>query len=298
MKWQIPAKTFLVGEYAALAGGSAILLTTTPCFEMTLVSGNVNQGLHPDSPAGQWWASHRIPDYCLHWFDPYEGRGGLGASSAQFIGAYLATCHLLNVKASRQVLMDAYYQSSWRGEGLKPSGYDVIAQTRHRCVFINRQKDCMEAYEWPFSDIVFLLVHSGQKLATHYHLQNASLPVSTAELSAIVDQAKTAFVETNSKKLVQAVNDYQQALDARHLVAQHSLSHINVLKSNHNILAAKGCGALGADVLLLIMPTDSLLQQQDDLSAEGWVVLASSHEVYSGKPLLKNNPSKTLEILP
>ena len=29
MKWQIPAKTFLLGEYAALAEASAILLTTT-----------------------------------------------------------------------------------------------------------------------------------------------------------------------------------------------------------------------------------------------------------------------------
>ena len=38
MKWRIPAKTFLLGEYAAVAGESAIVLTTSPCFELSLAN--------------------------------------------------------------------------------------------------------------------------------------------------------------------------------------------------------------------------------------------------------------------
>ena len=51
--WSIPAKTFLVGEYAALKEQSAILLTTTPCFELRLTSQPGLHGIHPQSPAGR-----------------------------------------------------------------------------------------------------------------------------------------------------------------------------------------------------------------------------------------------------
>ena len=49
--WTIPAKTFLMGEYAALAGESALLLTTTPHFELSLTDNPGLHGIHPDSPA-------------------------------------------------------------------------------------------------------------------------------------------------------------------------------------------------------------------------------------------------------
>nr|WP_256594408.1 hypothetical protein [Legionella pneumophila] len=55
MKWQIPAKTFLLGEYAAIAGEPAILLTTSPCFTLTLTENAKLEGIHPESPAGLWW---------------------------------------------------------------------------------------------------------------------------------------------------------------------------------------------------------------------------------------------------
>lgn len=55
MKWRIPTKTFLLGEYAALADLGAILLTTPPCFELTLTETPGLDGIHPDSPAGRWW---------------------------------------------------------------------------------------------------------------------------------------------------------------------------------------------------------------------------------------------------
>lgn len=298
MKWLIPAKTFLVGEYAAVLGGPALVLTTTPCFEVTLVDGNHHEGIHPDSPAGQWWASHRIPDKGLMWRDPYEGKGGLGASSAQFLGTYLASCHLLHIKPSHKVLLDAYYQSSWRGEGLRPSAYDLLAQSQHRCVYVNRKLGIMQSYDWVFDDIAFLLVHSGQKLMTHYHLQRISLPDSMHELSVVAESARTAFEQGCSDQLIAAVDAYQQHLTARGLVAQHSLEHLQALKLKKNILTAKGCGAMGADVLLLIVAKDSLANVSQDLVVDGWNVLASSHDIYTGSELLQNNTGKILEILP
>lgn len=298
MKWRIPAKTFLLGEYAAVAEGSAILLTTAPCFELSFTDDNLMQGIHPESPAGQWWLHHRMPMQGLLWHDPYEGKGGLGASSAQFIGAYLASCNLLHINPSRKALLDAYYQSAWRGEGLRPSGYDVLAQIQNRCVYINRQNNITQSYDWVFKDVSFLLLHSGQKLATHYHLQRVTLPDSLNELSAITEQAKRAFEQENSAELIIAINHYQQQLESRNLIAPHSLRHIQAFKMQPDVLAAKGCGALGADVLLLIVPNASLQAKIVSLRSEGWTILATSDDLYTGRALMKNKRQKTLEILP
>lgn len=298
MKWRIPAKTFLLGEYVAVASGPAIVLTTSPCFELSFAEDDRVEGIHPESPAGQWWAHHRIPSQGLIWHDPYQGKGGLGASSAQFLSVYLASCRLLHVTPNHKALLDAYYQCAWRGEGLKPSGYDVLAQTQNRCVYINRQTREMKTYEWAFKDISFLLLHSGQKLATHYHLQTMSLPKAIDELTTTVDLAQAAFEQRNSDALVKAVNTYQQQLTNLRLVAPHSLEHIQMFNSQPEVLAAKGCGALGADVLLLIVPTNNLKAKVKNLRSEGWTVLATSDNLYAGRSLMKNKPHKTLEILP
>ncbi|KTD25609.1 MULTISPECIES: mevalonate kinase [Legionella] len=298
MKWRIPAKTFLLGEYAAVAGGPAILLTTSPCFELSLTNDNRIQGIHPDSPAGLWWAHHRLPAQGVVWCDPYQGKGGLGASSAQFLGAYLASCRSLHIEPSHRALLDAYYQCAWRGDGLKPSGYDVLAQSQNRCVYINREQKTIQSYDWLFKDISFLLLHSGQKLATHYHLRSMSLPPKMNQLSATVELAQAAFEQANSEELVKAVNTYQQQLADLHLVAPHSLEYIEIFRSQPEVLAAKGCGALGADVLLLIVPSNYLKLKAKSLAVEGWTILATSENLYTGRALMKNKPYKTLEILP
>src|SRR4051812_39210067 len=106
MKWQIPAKTFLIGEYAALVGHSAILLTTTPCFELSLEPSEKNF-IHPESPAGLWLKKQEA-NIKLTWKDPYQGQGGLGASSAQFLSCYLATCYLQNKTVELEQLLQAY----------------------------------------------------------------------------------------------------------------------------------------------------------------------------------------------
>ncbi|MFA5959547.1 MAG: hypothetical protein WC785_03450 [Tatlockia sp.] len=297
MKWFIPAKTFLVGEYAAVAGEPAILLTTSPCFELSFTENNTMQGIHPDSPAGQWWSHHRIDSCGLHWEDPYQGLGGLGASSAQFLGAYLASCHALQVTPDYSALLDAYYQCAWNGEGLKPSGYDMISQSQNRCVYIHKEQKKVECYDWVFKDIAFLLVHSGQKLATHYHLRRAALP-PLAQLVATVQQARRAFLRINSEKLICAINQYQKQLEAFSLVAPHTIRYVNDFRRSKDILAAKGCGALGSDVLLLIVPGTCLSEKMESLGREGWTVLATSDNLYRDCPVMKNKPHKTLEILP
>lgn len=279
MKWLIPAKTFLLGEYAALAEQSAILLTTTPCFEVTLTKQQESTGIHPESPAGLWWQAERDSDHNLSFADPYSGRGGLGASSAQFLGSYLASCQLHDKSPQLNAMLHAYYQSAWNGTGLKPSGYDVIAQSQQGCVFINKQKKIIQSYPWPFHDLSFLLLHTGKKLATHHHLQETALPFQIDELSALVDIAKQAFDEANSQKLIQAINSYHQNLMKLDLVAPHSMELIASLRNCPEVLAIKGCGALGSDVLLLISSRQDAAVLKEKLLKQNWSLLATEENL-------------------
>lgn len=295
MKWHIPAKTFLLGEYAALTGAPAIVLTTTPCFELSLTNQGLLEGIHPESPAGRWWSQHSLAPAGLKWFDPYEGIGGLGASSAQFLAVYNATS--TSITADMSAMLDAYYQVSWQGEGLKPSGYDVLAQAQHQAVYINRQNNQIEVYPWVFDDLAFLLLHSGKKLATHEHLQTTILPESMERLSSIVEQAKIAFQTANSQQLIQAINHYYAELKVLNLVADNTLTAIDKFCEEKNILAAKGCGALGADVFLLVVPAEDLDFQVNRLKKADWTVLATSRQLYAGDPLMKKKLHKPLELL-
>ena len=280
MKWSIPAKTFLLGEYAAITGAPAIVLTTSPCFELTLSEKAGLHGIHPASPAGRWWMEHGDATTGLSWHDPYQGCGGMGASSAQFLGAYLAGMHIKKKSVNQHDMLDAYLQSASIGEGLPPSGYDVLAQSLQACVYIDRQKAFCTTYSWPFEDVAFLLLHTGQKLATHDHLKIISLPSQMSELVSIVELGKNAFEQADSSLLVDAVNAYHQRLAHMNLVAKHSMEHIACFREQTDVLAVKGCGAMGSDVLLLLVPTKRQFAVCQRLSVMGWKILATTADLY------------------
>ncbi|STX52493.1 mevalonate kinase [Legionella busanensis] len=292
MKWQIPAKTFLVGEYAALIDAPAILLTTEPNFELT-IKESVSSLIHSNSPAGRFWCEQGRSLNQLDWVDPYHGRGGLGASSAQFIGAYLADCYLKDELPKGENLLKAYYQYAWHGQGVKPSGYDVIAQSQHGCVYIDNSNKTISCFDWIFKDIAFILLHTGNKLATHAHLESAALLPGFENLKPIVKQAGNAFKEGDSEKLINAIDAYQRALTELNLVAPTTLELLKQFKTNNNFLAAKGCGALGMDILLLIVSSHKLKNIVDNLRKEKWLVLATSQDLFQGKKLLELHQIKT-----
>ena len=279
MKWTIPAKTFLLGEYAALEGASALLVTTSPFFELTLSPSQLAPTIHPHSPAGLWWSKHQINDYNLSFVDPYQGCGGLGASSAQFIGAYLASCYLQENTPTLKNMLEAYYQCAWNGQGHRPSGYDVIAQTQSGCVFINKQQEQLHSYDWSFHDLSFVLIHTGTKLATHHHLQEATLTLPVDELSAIVDKAKEALEQNNSSLFIESINNYHHQLVNLNLLAKHSLTFIQELRNYPEVLAIKGCGALGADIILIISLKTQIASLKKKLHSLNKRILASEADL-------------------
>ncbi len=286
MKWCMPAKTFMIGEYAAIAGAPAFVLTTSPCFELALCEQPGLHGIHPDSPAGQWWQTQNNNDVGLQWFDPYQGRGGLGASSAQFVGVFFAHHYLQHTVVESTELLNAYFQSAWHGIGARPSGYDVLAQMSHGCVYVDPLTS--QPRTWPFSDLSFLLLHTGQKLATHHHLQALTLPQQLNRLTQLVDEATLAFETADSYRLVATINAYHQQLAQMNLVATHTLNCIDDLKKQDDVLAIKGCGAMGADVLFVLTPTDRVQRLSQHLNDLGFNILATLNDLHTSS--LQNNP--------
>ena len=279
MTWMIPAKTFLLGEYAALRGGPAIILTTTPCFEVGLSREHTKPAIHPDSPAGLFWAKAGAAiDSELTWHDPYQGIGGLGASSAQFLGAYWAAG--LQPHTNHAALLEAYWACSWQtGQGVRPSGYDVLAQASSGCVAIHHHT-IFASYAWPFTDMAFILLHTGDKLPTHHHLQDICLMDAMTALSAIVLSGQEAFLNADSQQLIDAVKAYHQALTALNLVAERTQEQLAHLIQDQDVLACKGCGAMGADVLFVLVPSHRLLTCKKRFDLAGWTVLATSNDLY------------------
>jgi mevalonate kinase len=284
MKFKIPAKTFLLGEYVALQGGPAIILTTEPCFEVGLGTQQTTS-IHEASPAGRFWAEAGMTE-SLTWFDPYQGVGGLGASSAQFLGAYFLYCELHQQSPTEQALLDAYWRASFEsGRGMRPSGYDVLAQAYGGCVYLHRNQAVHDIYAWPFDDIAFVLLHTGQKLATHTHLEALVLPEIEDLLAPIVALGQQALEQKNSVLLIDAVNTYAKQLQALDLVAPQTEVLLRQLAAYPDVLAAKGCGAMGADVLLALVPASRLNTVTEHFSESGFSMLASSHCLYQEKNL-------------
>jgi mevalonate kinase len=273
MKWQIPSKIFLLGEYAALLGESALLLTRSPCFTLTLQKGESPSPFHPDSPAGRFWQNPIFKPYRVHWEDPYQEKGGFGASSAQFLGLFLASCHVQNLSFDRQDLLQTYASLAGSGNDIQPSGYDLLAQSLGGCVYINKNKELLESYDWPFEDITYFLIHTQKKLPTHQHLKNLTLPSHLTLLSQCAELGRQAFLQNQSTLLIDAVNACHQHLKDLQWVATHTLQCIERLQSDKNILAMKGSGAMGADVILVLVEKKAAFECYQGLLEEGYVVL-------------------------
>lgn len=276
-RWSIPAKTFLLGEYAALAEQGAILLTTEPCFELSLVEEPGLHGIHPASPAGRFWAqSPVLSPWGIQWFDPYAGMGGFGASSAQFVGLYRAATTLMAQSVDPEQLLAIYNTHTHTSHGLSPSGYDVLAQLQWGCVYIHRQQGVYQSYSWPFTDIRPILVHTRHKITTHQHLSSLHTIPNLHELCIWVASAKTAMDQNDAQRFIESIRAYHHALQQQQWVALHTLRLIDTLYALPGVHAIKGCGAMGADVVLLIVETAQYAYCIEQLRAMDYYVIGDA----------------------
>jgi hypothetical protein len=254
VKLSFPSKTFLLGEYVVLEKGTALLLGHGPHFQAELLPGT-GKGywpFHPDSPAGRWLAAHPFPG-TISFHDPHWGQGGFGASGAEYLAAWFSGHAPPTSLRERHDLAWA----AWKESRIFPgSGADILTQAFavgvEQPVFLAMDLGSHELESLILSrmDATISLFHTGKKMATHEALLKKPL-LPKEEMAALVEVGSEALRNSRLKGFAQAINDYAALLRRLDLLAGHSAEALSKLP-RERVLAAKGCGAMGADVLLVL----------------------------------------------
>lgn len=291
VKISVPGKTFIAGEYIATLGGPALVVTTEPYFE-TLFEKTKSEmqlvGIHADSPAGKLARQHQaqLANVRVSFIDPYK-LGGFGASTAQFLAVY-QYCQPGNIVP--EDLLAAYRKCAWNGEGLAPSGADLIAQAFGQLTYFHKNKKQLETFAWPFANLDFHLISTGTKLATHTHLQ--SMKGFRAEH---LEKAFAMIEQKDEHLFVKGIRAYAQALAEEGFTAPASLEILTSINKLDNVLAAKACGAMGADVILVLTPKNQSAALDQYLDSKKLKKVASTAQLARG---LQQENSSGNEINP
>ncbi len=274
----VPSKTFLLGEYLILGGGPALLVATAPRFSLKVSDSPENQkSFHPESPAGLLLQKYPERNLKFEFIDPHQSSGGLGASSAQFALVQAFSDPGMDL----QKIYQSYRLLSVNQDRFdRPSGGDVVAQVNGGLTYFHPLQNRVEKAEWQFDDLDFSLFKTSQKLATHEHLketrdrlvqfQKSDLlkPAQTA-----VDQALSSLKNRDAAAFVGAFRSFAAVLNELRFVSDLTKDLLTELKSRPEVLAAKGCGAMGADVICV------LHKPQDKIELPGLRFLASSLQI-------------------
>lgn len=260
-----PSKTFLLGEYLVLNDGSAMTINTAPRFELradTRGEGVVS-GISPQSPAGQWIRQNKLvfANIDIEFLDPHLGAGGFGASSAQYLLVNILT-QVLKTPGKNE---DFNIEQIWRSyrqletvsaEGLRPSGADVVGQYMGGLCGVQIAPFEAKSFRWPFEDYDVLLVPTGHKMATHEHLRGLKR-VGTDELEIIYARAMETMAVGDAPAFFDSINDYHAELLELGLVAEQTQVLVTTLLSYPFVRAAKGCGAMGSDVVAIFISKEN-----------------------------------------
>jgi len=249
-----------------------------------------------------------LAPYALTFHDPHQGQGGLGASSAQFLMLYclikqleiwrpfvglrkLSPTYVLD-KSALQALLSCYQSLSGHKSGLAPSGADLIAQyqgqlsTFHKNTF---QKNILRtsSQDWPFPNVGFCLIRSGHKIATHEHLSDLA-PFPTTPFADCVERAQYALQQADAIRFADCVNAYHDLMQTHNFVITETRLLVDKLRQQTGVLASKGCGALGADIILVLLQQKYKRPFINWLEEEGLKLVADETQLSAGMRAIGN----------
>ncbi len=300
-----PSKTFFSGEYLALLDGPAILLNTHPRFQNQFELNTEKEYYSnpiedEENPLHKFWNDNEdfLLDFDYEFIDPFEGSGGFGASSAQWAAFYAfvnqyhkSVGHFFDktlnendfVKKLDFGFIEQFLRTyrSYSGAKFPPSGYDVISQWVGKVAYIDVGKKIIKRFDWPFDDLSFVLIKSSEKVATHKHLNDLS-QVPEVPLRECVGKVVKAFETKNEGLLFEGIRENFEVLKSADLIAPHSIKTVDHFLKNKDVLAAKGCGALGADVFCVVVRAKNLTQFASFCTSQNLNIIASETELSHG----------------
>jgi uncharacterized protein (DUF433 family) len=112
----------------------------------------------------------------------------------------------------------------------------------------------MRRFKWPFQDLGFSLLLTGRKLATHEHLATLA-PMGQPEIDDMriwVEEAVQALALEDADRFVASARGFGRVLSETGRVADHTRALLEDLADFSGVRAAKGCGAMGSDIVLVL----------------------------------------------
>ena len=251
-----PAKTFVLGEYGVLDGGPAILINSAPRFVCRISKDSKSPSsfdFPEKSPVGQWFKENQniFRNVSLDWLDPYEGKGGLGFSSAQFNILY-AYSFLRKHGSLDQVKPLALWKNycALKFEGQPPSGADILSQWIGGVCLFEQNPLTVQSITSSLPDLDCVMIHTGVRIKTHEHLKQLQLP-KLSELISLARVGIEAMEQGREEDFIQIVNEYGETLNRMGFVLPAVQKKVQELRSLPEVKAVKGCGALSAEVIIL-----------------------------------------------
>lgn len=293
LTFSCPSKTFLVGEYAVLGHSQALVLNTAPRFELVArKTGETRLNIFPEkSPADRWLEQRKplLEGWSLEFIDPHNRAGGFGASSAQFIFVHSLTTYL---QSSFAKITDVFDQEAvWKDHQIlsdhRGSGADVLAQIQGGVALVDVTTASTRIKPWPYPELGFGIVRTHQKIKTHEHLAT----LDRKAMSLLVRPAQAAieaFGEAPPDVFVGRLKTFYAALKEFELQAPAALNLIRLFEEQPWCLAAKGCGALGADTVLLLYPVQDKEKMATFVRKQSLQLVATHLNLSSGLEMKLN----------
>lgn len=279
-EFSVPGKTFLVGEYAVLAGGSCLGLATKPQFSISLDPNG--QKFHSDSAAGMYLEKNHFENFNHIFTNPYKV-GGFGASTAEFIFSYYLNCESLkDLKEIFHTYLDLYMNRKEQ----RPSGADLLTQLVGgiSSIDLSSNEPHVTKLSWNFQDLDFLIFSTGLKVKTHEHLAELDRKICN-ELVKPSQDIVTAFKTNDSLVFTQALSEWSNKLQHLGLTAPQVVELKNYLQQQIPDILVKPCGALGADVIIILCTKQKkqhVLKQIQSLNIKGLHFQADSSQLVNG----------------
>lgn len=280
MKYFVPSKTFLTGEYSVLLGGAALGLATSPCFEISYFSHSTNEAFHPQSPAGRY-LTQRQKKMGVQFYDPYSVQGvqgGFGKSTAEFFAVALSD--IIEKKMSL-IEIRQQYLDLFKNEKVKPSGADLMMQYLGKVAYVDSQHQQYTSADWRHKDLDFFVVSTGLKIKTHEHLESLDLS-RLSELPGYSNQVIDAYLHKTSEDFLSALRRWSEFLNEKKLTHLSAVEIKEQLEKIDGVKLAKPSGALGADVILVFLASQDKQKVLNALRQKKIKVQASREDLTEG----------------
>lgn len=168
--------------------------------------------------------------------------------------------------------------SDYRSVAPRASGADLLAQAVGGVAIWDERKAVLQRLPWRMRELKFSIFATGNKLATHLHLESLNLD-AVESLRPWAEDAIAGLEAGDADRLVASIRGCARELEALGLVTDQTIEHLRALDEIPGVRAAKGCGAMGADAVLVLHDAEVEDELRRVASQRGLEFVASEQDL-------------------